>query len=110
MDSKSILYIRKTEEEASNIKEWLLSEEMKGRSGAEFTKLNFALAQYNYNLGYLARNADSFYIKKKEMIKFARNLDRSVQMIKQKVFKTTAESEIGGIYYLTPKLPIHGQP
>ena len=110
IDSKSMLYIRKTKQEISKIRDWLESEKIKGRSRAEVAQLRSALDRYELNLAQLSRNVDAFYIKKKEMLRATRNLDRFVQMAKRKVFKTEAETDIDGIYYLSPKLPIHGQP
>ncbi|NVM21196.1 MAG: hypothetical protein HWN68_05395 [Desulfobacterales bacterium] len=109
-DSKSISYIRKTEQEISKIREWLRSAKMKGRTGAEPAPLKSALDRYEFNLAQLARNVDAFYIKKKETVGSARRLERSVQMIKGKVFKTRTETDIDGLYYLRPKSPVHGQP
>jgi|GEM_PF-4061887 len=108
IDSMSMLYIRKVKQETSNIRDWLESEKTKGKS--EVAQSESALDRYELNLAQLSRNVDAFYIKKKEMLKAARNLDRFAQMIKEKVFKAEAETDIDGIYYLSPKLPIHGQP
>ena len=108
--ARSIFYMSKVKQETANIREWLRSEEMKGSLDAEFVKLRSALDRYEYNLGQLVCNVDAFYVKKKEMLKSARKLDRSVQMIKEKVFGTGEETDIDGIYYLSPRLPVHGQP
>jgi hypothetical protein len=43
------------------------------------------------------------------MLKSARYIEWAVQSIRDKVFDTASESEIDGIYYLSPKLPVHGQ-
>jgi len=108
--SRSIFYMSKVKQETAKIRKWLRSEEMKGTPKAEFVKLRSVLDRYEYNLEQFVRNADAFYVKKKEMLKSARGLDRSVQMIKEKVSGTGEETDIDGIYYLSPKLPVHGQP
>ena len=108
VDSKSIFYIRKIKQEISKIRDWF-EPDTKVRSRTLSAQLRSALERYEHNLAQLSRNLDAFYIKKKEMLRSARGLDRAIQMIKGKLFGTIAETEIDGIYYLSPKLPIHGQ-
>jgi hypothetical protein len=109
-DSKSVFYIRKVRAEISKMQGWLESQKTKGGTKADFAQLESALDRYGFNLVQLSRNVDASYIKQKEMLTAARYLDRSVGMINEKVFNTRAETGIDGIYYLSPKLPIHGQP
>ncbi|MBW1717205.1 MAG: hypothetical protein JRJ77_15515, partial [Deltaproteobacteria bacterium] len=108
--SKSMFYLGKTRQEISKIRDWLKSEEDKGRTTAVFVQLKAALKRYESNLAQLVRNHDALHIKRKEMIRSARKLEETIGMIKGKLFKTEAETDIDGIYYLSPKLPIHGQP
>lgn len=109
-DSKSVSYLRKIEKETTKIEEWLESEDMMGESEQVIALLKKALLQYQLNLRQFAQNLDASYIKKKEMIRAARNMEQTFQMIKGKMSKTVPETDIGGIYYLSPKLPVHGQP
>ena len=110
INSMSMLYIRKIEQEMSKIRDWLDSKKMKGRARADVARLRLALDRYKFNLAQIARNVDAFYVKKKQIIDSARHLERSVQMIKGKVLRTRAETDIDGLYYLSPKLPVHSQP
>lgn len=111
VDSKSVFYIRKIKQEISKIRDWAQPEDTEVKSKTVSVQLRSALERYELNLLQLSRNLDAFYIKKKGMIRSARSLDRAIQMIKGKLFETTTEIEtaIDGIYYLSPKLPIHGQ-
>ena len=108
-DSRSISYIKTIEQEISNVRDWLWSEKNKGMPGENLLRLELSLDRYEYNLGQFMQNLDAFHIRRKEMIESARDLDRAVQMIKDKVFESTSENDIDGIYYLNPRLPIHGQ-
>jgi len=110
VDSKSVIYIRMIQQEISRIREWLKSMAPDIKSAPFSAQLNSSLDRYEKNLSQLSRNLDAFYIKKKEVLRSARTLDRTLQMIKEKLFDTATETEIDGLYYLSPKMPIHGQP
>ena len=109
IDSKSMYYAKKTRHEIAKLKEWLLSEEKKNKKDL-YSKIKTSLDQYEQNYNHLTNNIDAYYIKKREMLRAARNISKSLQFIKDSLTNKTSESTIDGIYYLSPRLPTHGQP
>jgi len=109
-DSKSAFYIKQVKQEISKIRAWMKSKDSNIKSDKVSIQLFSVLKRYENNLLQLSRNLDAFYIKRKKMLKSAGTLDRSIQMIKEKRFGTATETEIDGLYYLSPKMPTHGQP
>lgn len=110
IDSESVLYIKNARQEISKIREWLKSMTPNIKSEAFAGRLNSALERYERNLLQLSRNLDTFYIKQKEVLRSTGTIDRTIQMIKEKLFGNTVETEIDGLYYLSSRMPIHGQP
>ncbi len=109
-DSKSAFYIKQVRREISKIRKWLKSISPNIKSATLRNQLNAALERYENNLLQLSRNLDAFYVKRKKMLRSAGTLDRSIQAIKEKRFGTITETNIDGLYYLSPKMPTHGQP
>jgi hypothetical protein len=109
-DSKSILCIKNIKQEISKIRDWSQSKDLRVKSGTITPQLGLALERYEANLVQLCSNLDAYHIKKKQMVRSARTLEKAVQIISGKLFDKTTENEIDGIYYFSPKMPIHGQP
>ncbi len=109
-DSKSILCIKKIKQEISKIRDWSQSQDLRVKSGTITPQLGLALERYEANLVQLCSNLDAYHIKKKQMVRSARTLEKAVQIISRNLFDNTTENEIDGIYYFSPKMPIHGQP
>ena len=110
VESRSIFCIRKIQEEISKISNWMNSGNYKQGPGPLPRLLESALKRYEDNLQQLSRNLDALYIKKRAMLGSARNLGRAISLIKGKLGGTRSEAGIEGIYYLSPKSPVHGQP
>ncbi len=110
IDSKSMYYANNTRHEIKKLKDWLISLDSKKYKKHLFIKLKNSLDQYEQNFNYLTNNVDVYYIKKREMLRAARNISNSIQTIKDRLTDNIPESDIAGIYYLSPRLPTHGQP
>ena len=108
--SKSMYYANNTRHEIEKLKDWLVSLDSKKYKNHLFIKLKNSLDQYEQNFNYLTNNVDVYYIKKRELLRAARNISNSIQMIKNRLTDNIPENNIGGIYYLSPRLPTHDQP